>query len=455
MTPWDGGQPLLILFLFPIVVSAYLGGLGPGLLATGITAVVTDYFLLPPTYTFGFGSPAAFAHWLFLLLVGVLISVLFDELQQWRDKTAARSTERRHAATERKVRVGFAIALAFLGAIGIVSYLSVVRFTENAQLVAHSQLVMSNIDALVATTFETESAQRAYVLTGEEPFAADYTRAMGRVEGLVQQLRDAVSTEPAQLARVEPLAEAVRARMRAQLRAHRPAPHRRPRGRAAASSRRTRTGPASSLQTRIRDARAGNESRRDRAAQRARARREPERAGHAGGHRRRQRARAHLRVAGALRHSPRFRRPRARRGRAQPLLRSVHRPVRHRGARRPFQAHEPRGDRHARLHRRRGAGLDYMEMQHPDDRARTDEVVDAQVNRGERVDNFESRFRHKDGTYRMLSWRSKPHGGLMYATARDVTDAARRRRGAARGQGTARDARRAAHARAGAAPTNR
>ena len=67
--------------------------------------------------------------------------------------------------------------------------------------------------------------------------------------------------------------------------------------------------------------------------------------------------------------------------------------------------------------------LDYMEKQHPDDRARTDEVVDAQINRGERVENFESRFRHKDGTYRMLSWRSKPAGGLMYATARDVTDA--------------------------------
>ncbi len=95
------------------------------------------------------------------------------------------------------------------------------RFSENAQLVAHSQLVMSNIDALVATTFETESAQRAYVLTGEEPFAAEYTRAMGRVDGLVQQLRDAVSTDPAQLARVEPLAEAVRARMQQQRGAHR------------------------------------------------------------------------------------------------------------------------------------------------------------------------------------------------------------------------------------------
>ena len=71
-----------------------------------------------------------------------------------------------------------------------------------------------------------------------------------------------------------------------------------------------------------------------------------------------------------------------------------------------------------------GLALDYMQMQHPDDLARTHEVVDRQVVLGERVDNFESRFRHKDGTYRMLSWRSRAQDGLLYATARDVTDAA-------------------------------
>ena len=82
MKPWDGGQPLLILFLFPIVISAYLGGMGPGLLATGLTCLLTDYFLVPPTHSFGFASPVAFAHWLFMLLVGVLTSVLFGELSR-------------------------------------------------------------------------------------------------------------------------------------------------------------------------------------------------------------------------------------------------------------------------------------------------------------------------------------------------------------------------------------
>jgi PAS domain S-box-containing protein len=71
-----------------------------------------------------------------------------------------------------------------------------------------------------------------------------------------------------------------------------------------------------------------------------------------------------------------------------------------------------------------GLALDYMQMQHPDDLARTHDAVDRQVVHGEAVDNFESRFRHKDGTYRMLSWRSRAQDGLLYATARDVTDAA-------------------------------
>jgi K+-sensing histidine kinase KdpD len=35
-------RPLLILFMFPIILSAYVGGLGPGLLATGITTILAD-----------------------------------------------------------------------------------------------------------------------------------------------------------------------------------------------------------------------------------------------------------------------------------------------------------------------------------------------------------------------------------------------------------------------------
>jgi PAS domain-containing protein len=43
---------------------------------------------------------------------------------------------------------------------------------------------------------------------------------------------------------------------------------------------------------------------------------------------------------------------------------------------------------------------------------------------GERVLNFENRYRTKDGSYKWLQWQSSPFPmqGLVYATARDVTE---------------------------------
>ncbi len=64
----------------------------------------------------------------------------------------------------------------------------------------------------------------------------------------------------------------------------------------------------------------------------------------------------------------------------------------------------------------------YIDLVHPDDQAATLREVERQVVRGEKVLQFENRYRHKDGSWRILSWRSVPQpDGLMYAIARDVT----------------------------------
>ena len=64
-----------------------------------------------------------------------------------------------------------------------------------------------------------------------------------------------------------------------------------------------------------------------------------------------------------------------------------------------------------------------MEFVHPDDRAATQVEIERQVIAGESVLQFDNRFLHKDGGWRVLSWKSVPQaGGMMYATARDVTE---------------------------------
>lgn len=64
----------------------------------------------------------------------------------------------------------------------------------------------------------------------------------------------------------------------------------------------------------------------------------------------------------------------------------------------------------------------YMELVHPDDQAATRREVQQQMEHGAKVLRFENRYLHKDGSWRVLAWRSVPQGGLMYATARDVTE---------------------------------
>jgi PAS domain S-box-containing protein len=65
----------------------------------------------------------------------------------------------------------------------------------------------------------------------------------------------------------------------------------------------------------------------------------------------------------------------------------------------------------------------YAEFVHPDDAAATATEA-AQVSAGGSVFNFENRYRHKDGSYRWLSWKAAPRadGDVVYATARDITE---------------------------------
>src|SRR6185295_15587925 len=56
------------LFYAAIVVSAWFGGMGPGLVAVAVAAVSIDYYFVVPLYTFGLGAkPMSF-----LIVFGVL-----------------------------------------------------------------------------------------------------------------------------------------------------------------------------------------------------------------------------------------------------------------------------------------------------------------------------------------------------------------------------------------------
>ncbi|MDP1947567.1 MAG: PAS domain S-box protein [Nitrospirota bacterium] len=66
----------------------------------------------------------------------------------------------------------------------------------------------------------------------------------------------------------------------------------------------------------------------------------------------------------------------------------------------------------------------FIEFIHPDDRSRTQEVME-KLSRGEPAINFENRYRCHDGSYRWLTWNTpapEQEPPMFYAAARDITE---------------------------------
>ncbi len=85
--PYFQERPMMVLFILPIVLSAYLGGAGPGILATITSVVLLLYFLMPPVYSFVPGKDYDVFQLSIFAAGGVMVSVLSESLRRARRRT--------------------------------------------------------------------------------------------------------------------------------------------------------------------------------------------------------------------------------------------------------------------------------------------------------------------------------------------------------------------------------
>ncbi|MEX3013944.1 sensor histidine kinase [Gymnodinialimonas hymeniacidonis] len=64
----------------------------------------------------------------------------------------------------------------------------------------------------------------------------------------------------------------------------------------------------------------------------------------------------------------------------------------------------------------------FFDFLHPDDVA-NNAAAFVEIKTGKPILDFENRYRHKDGTYRWLSWNAVPEGGNYFCSARDISAA--------------------------------
>ena len=84
--------PFLVFFA-AIMASAWFGGLGPGLLATGLSAILSWYFFLHPQFSLALGSPGQALRLVVFAAEGALISALAGVMHRSRERAEDRAVE--------------------------------------------------------------------------------------------------------------------------------------------------------------------------------------------------------------------------------------------------------------------------------------------------------------------------------------------------------------------------
>ena len=95
--PLFGNKPASTVFLIPVVLTAYLGGLGPGLVSTVLGLFAAWYVITPPFFSFRFAEPVDYVHLALTFFIGVLISGLSESLLRTREKAVGDIFQRKRA----------------------------------------------------------------------------------------------------------------------------------------------------------------------------------------------------------------------------------------------------------------------------------------------------------------------------------------------------------------------
>lgn len=87
-------RPMLVLFIPPIVIAAYLGGWWPGLLTTVFTALITAFALVPPAHRLAISNAHDLVQWSILLINGLAVSALTEAMHREKRRAGGISTLR-------------------------------------------------------------------------------------------------------------------------------------------------------------------------------------------------------------------------------------------------------------------------------------------------------------------------------------------------------------------------
>src|SRR5205085_460305 len=107
---------------------------------------------------------------------------------------------------ERRIQIGFGIAVAIIVAVGAAALRSTEATVSSARWVAQTLQVRAELEAGFADLIEAETGVRGYVITGDTTYLAPYHSARTTLHSRLAGLRDLTADNPAQQRRLDALA---------------------------------------------------------------------------------------------------------------------------------------------------------------------------------------------------------------------------------------------------------
>ena len=104
-----------------------------------------------------------------------------------------------------RIGAGYALALAVLVILGVVSYRTTIGFVAASARTVHSHDVLEKLANLLSDLQDAETGQRGFVITGEDPYLEPYRSGIANVSQTLQALRALTADNPNQQQRLERL----------------------------------------------------------------------------------------------------------------------------------------------------------------------------------------------------------------------------------------------------------
>ncbi len=122
-------------------------------------------------------------------------------------------TTARRTISDTSVAFGLAAVLLFFVVSGCVSYWNTQTLSRNAQLVAHTHEVITDLTDILSLMQDAETGQRGYVITGNDSYLTPYNNALGKIEATLVELRTLTRDNPDEQARIEAMRPHITAKL--------------------------------------------------------------------------------------------------------------------------------------------------------------------------------------------------------------------------------------------------